>query len=43
TGATRESVNKHLNYFVDERVLRLERGGIHIVDLERLEDYAGTL
>jgi CRP/FNR family cyclic AMP-dependent transcriptional regulator len=37
-GATRESVNKHLNGFVDRGILRLERGNIHILDLKRLED-----
>jgi CRP/FNR family transcriptional regulator, cyclic AMP receptor protein len=36
-GATRESVNKHLNAFVDEGTIRLERGRIHLLDLERLE------
>jgi CRP/FNR family transcriptional regulator, cyclic AMP receptor protein len=40
TGATRESVNKHLNAFVDDGVIRLERGHIHILDLRRLEDYS---
>lgn len=39
TGATRESINKHLNSFVDEGVIRLERGYISIVDRERLEEY----
>jgi CRP-like cAMP-binding protein len=38
TGATRESVNKHLNAFVDEGMIRLERGYIHIVDPEGLQD-----
>jgi CRP-like cAMP-binding protein len=37
TGATRESVNKHLNSFVDEGIIRLERGHIHILDMDRLE------
>jgi CRP-like cAMP-binding protein len=37
TGATRESINKHLNSFVDDGMIRLDRGHIHIVDLERLE------
>jgi CRP-like cAMP-binding protein len=37
TGATRESVNKHLNSFVDEGMIRLERGYIRILDPERLE------
>lgn len=37
-GATRESVNKHLNGFAAEGILRLERGHIHILDLERLEE-----
>ncbi len=36
-GATRESVNKHLNGFVDEGIIRLERGHIHILDFKRLE------
>lgn len=40
TGATRESVNKHLNGFVDEGLVRLERGQIHILDLSRLEEYS---
>jgi len=37
TGATRESVNKHLNAFVDDGMIRLERGYIRILDRERLE------
>ena len=36
TGATRESVNKHLNSFVDEGMIDLERGRIRILNLERL-------
>ncbi|HEX6508189.1 MAG TPA: Crp/Fnr family transcriptional regulator [Chloroflexota bacterium] len=36
-GATRESVNKHLNAFVDEGMIRLERGHIHILDVKKLE------
>ena len=36
-GATRESVNKHLNALVDERIIRLERGHIRILDMSRLE------
>jgi CRP/FNR family transcriptional regulator len=36
-GATRESVNKHLNGFVDEGIIRLERGHIHILDEKKLE------
>lgn len=36
-GATRESVNKHLNSFVDDGMIRLERGHIRILDPERLE------
>jgi CRP/FNR family transcriptional regulator len=36
-GATRESVNKHLNGFVDEGMIRLERGHIHILDFKKLE------
>jgi CRP/FNR family cyclic AMP-dependent transcriptional regulator len=35
-GATRESVNKHLGAFVDEGMVRLERGHVHLLDLERL-------
>lgn len=38
TGATRESVNKHLNAFVDEGIIQLERGYIRIVDRQRLEE-----
>jgi CRP-like cAMP-binding protein len=37
TGATRESVNKHLNSFVDDGIIRLERGHIRILDPDRLE------
>lgn len=37
-GATRESVNKHLNALASERIIRLERGHIHILDLERLDE-----
>lgn len=36
-GATRESVNKHLNAFVDEDMIRLERGHIHLLDEKKLE------
>lgn len=36
-GATRESVNKHLNAFVNEGIIRLERGHIHILDEKQLE------
>lgn len=36
-GATRESVNKHLNGFVNEGIIRLERGHIHILDVKKLE------
>jgi CRP/FNR family transcriptional regulator, cyclic AMP receptor protein len=36
-GATRESVNKHLNGFVDEGMIRLERGHIHVLDFKKLE------
>ncbi len=44
TGATRESVNKHLNALVDEGVVQLWRGRIRILDREALEEYAvGTL
>jgi CRP/FNR family transcriptional regulator, cyclic AMP receptor protein len=38
TGATRESVNKHLNAFVDEGMVRLERGRIHILNTDRLRE-----
>jgi CRP-like cAMP-binding protein len=40
TGATRESVNKHLNSFVDEGMIRLDRGRISILDRDRLETCA---
>lgn len=40
TGATRESINKHLNALVDERVIRVERGHITILDRARLEDFS---
>jgi CRP-like cAMP-binding protein len=40
TGATRESVNKHLNALVDEGVVQLWRGRIRILDREALEEYA---
>lgn len=40
TGATRESVNKHLNTLVDQGMIRLERGAIVIVDRARLEEAA---
>lgn len=44
TGATRESVNKHLNVLVDEGVVQLWRGRIRILNREALEEYAvGTL
>lgn len=36
TGATRESVNKHLHGFVDEGIIQLDRGGIRVKDPERL-------
>lgn len=39
-GATRESVNKHLNTLVDGAVLRLERGHITVLDRDRLERIA---
>jgi CRP-like cAMP-binding protein len=35
-GATRESVNKHLNALVDAGIIRMERGRIRILDLARL-------
>lgn len=40
TGATRESVNKHLNALVDEGIVELWRGHIRILDREALEEYA---
>lgn len=40
TGATRESVNKHLNALVDEGIVQLWRGRIRILDREALEEYA---
>jgi CRP/FNR family transcriptional regulator len=40
TGATRESVNKHLNMLVDEGVVEVLRGRIRILNREALEDYA---
>lgn len=42
-GATRESVNKHLNSFVDEGIIRLEHGHIRILNRERLEIYSEGL
>jgi CRP/FNR family transcriptional regulator len=39
-GATRESVNKHLNALAEERIILLERGRIRILDVQRLEEYA---
>jgi CRP-like cAMP-binding protein len=39
-GATRESVNKHLNCFVDEGLIKLDRGRIRILDVEGLERYS---
>jgi CRP-like cAMP-binding protein len=40
-GATRESVNKHLNALQDDSIVRLGRGRIHVLDLDRLEEKAG--
>jgi CRP/FNR family transcriptional regulator, cyclic AMP receptor protein len=40
-GATRESVNKHLNALQDEQIVWLGRGRIQIRDLARLEARAG--
>jgi CRP/FNR family transcriptional regulator, cyclic AMP receptor protein len=37
TGATRESVNKHLNAFVAEGLVRIDRGRISLLDAERLD------
>jgi CRP-like cAMP-binding protein len=42
-GATRESVNKHLNSLVDEGLVRLERGHILILDMDRLEEFSAGL
>jgi CRP/FNR family transcriptional regulator, cyclic AMP receptor protein len=39
-GATRESVNKHLNVFVAQGIVRLERGHIHLLDVQRLENFS---
>src|SRR5579875_1733109 len=36
TGATRESVNKHLRAMADDGLIRLERGHVEIEDLEEL-------
>lgn len=38
TGATRESINKHLNALVDEGMIRVERGHITILDRKALEN-----
>jgi CRP-like cAMP-binding protein len=43
TGATRERVNKHLNAFVDEGLITLERGQVCIVDRARLQACAEGL
>jgi CRP-like cAMP-binding protein len=43
TGATRESINKHLNSFADEGVIRLEHGRIRIFDVQRLKRYSAGL
>jgi CRP/FNR family transcriptional regulator len=40
TGATRESINKHLNALVDEGIIRVERGHITILDRVRLEEFS---
>jgi CRP/FNR family transcriptional regulator len=40
TGATRESINKHLNALVDEGIIRVERGHITILDRGRLEEFS---
>lgn len=40
TGATRESVNKHLKLFEDAGIIRLDRGKIEILDRPRLQDLA---
>lgn len=37
TGATRESVNKHLNALVDEGIIRLRHGQIEILDRAKLQ------
>ncbi len=38
-GATRESINKHLNSLVDDGVIRLDRGSVQILDRDRLAEY----
>jgi CRP/FNR family cyclic AMP-dependent transcriptional regulator len=38
TGATRESVNKHLSTFVAEGLVRIDRGRISLLDTERLDE-----
>ncbi len=40
TGATRESINKHLNSFADEGIIRIEHGRIRIFDEQRLRRYS---
>lgn len=37
TGATRESVNKHLSSFAEEGIIHIERGYIRIANMNRLE------
>ena len=43
TGATRESVNKHLNALVDEGIVRLDHGHVLILDRQALELYAESV
>lgn len=42
-GATRESVNKHLNALAGEGTVQLQRGRIHLLDLDALEEEANLL
>jgi CRP-like cAMP-binding protein len=43
TGATRESVNKHLNAFVTEGLITLDRGRISLLDAERLDEISAGI
>lgn len=38
TGASRESVNKHLAALADEGVIELDRGHVYIIDMDRLAE-----
>ncbi|MGI8967943.1 MAG: Crp/Fnr family transcriptional regulator [Chloroflexota bacterium] len=42
-GTTRESVNKHLGFLVDEQVISLDGGHIHILDARLLREYSTKL